>query len=363
MGCVFRRGRIYWLKYHRNGKPYSESSRSQIKAVAEQLLKRREGEIADGKVPGIVFDRVTLKELAEDLLVDYRINQKRSIDKTERSVKKLQSEFGGLKATQVTTASVKRYIEKRMNEGAANATINRELAALKRMYKLGLMCTPPKVSQVPYIPMLKEDNVRTGFFEHDQFQKVLRHLPEYLRPIAFYAYCSGWRKQEILSLTWDQVDLNQGLARLVPQKSKNGEGRTLYLEPDLWQTMKDLHRKRAFGCSHVFHVDGERIKDFRKAWDTACTKAGISGMLFHDLRRTAVRNMVRAGIPERVAMSVSGHKTRSVFDRYNIVSPDDLKKAAVMRQEYREKQSEQLQFSYNRPFEAKRATTLRVVTP
>jgi integrase len=365
MGSIYRRknSRNYWIKYHRNGKAYFESSGSVIKAVAEQLLKRREGEIAQGRVPGVVFDRVHFDELADDFLTDYRINGRKSVEKAERSVNKLLAEFGGMKATQLTTASAKRYIEKRMEEGAANATINRELAALKRMYKLGMMCTPPRVSQVPYIPMLKEDNVRTGFFEHKQFQELTKHLPDYLRSIVFFAYCSGWRKEEILSLTWDQVDLEQGAVRLMPGKTKNKEGRILYMESDLWKTMRDLNRKRAFGCPHVFHVEGKRIKDFHKAWDTACAKAGIPEMLFHDLRRTAVRNMVRAGIPERVAMSVSGHKTRSVFDRYNIVSPDDLQKAAVKRQEYREKQAEWLHFGDSSPKKGKRVTNLRLVTP
>ncbi len=365
MGCVYRRknSKNYWIKYTRNGKPFWESSSSEIKAVAEQLLRRREGEIAQGRLPGVVFDRVTFNELVDDFLTDYRINGRRSVDKAERSANKLRAEFGGLKATQLTTASVKRYIEKRMEESAAHATINRELAALKRMYKLGLMCTPPKVSQVPYIPMLREDNVRTGFFEHQQFQKLMKHLPDYLKTVTFFAYCSGWRKEEILSLTWDQVDLNQRCVRLMSGRTKNREGRTLYMESDLWQMIKDLNRKRAFGCPYVFHVEGKRIKDFRKAWDSACTKAGITGMLFHDLRRTAVRNMVRAGIPERVAMSISGHKTRSVFDRYNIVSEDDLKEAAHRREIFRESQVERLQFGDSRPSEAKRATTIKVVTP
>jgi len=147
MGCVYRRknSRKYWIKYSRNRKTYHESSGSEIKAVAAQLLKRREGEVAQGRVPGIVFDRVSFDELAEDFLTDYRINRRKSVTKAERSVKRLRAAFGGMKATQLTTAAVKRYIEKRMEGGVAHATINRELAVLKRMYRLGLMCTPPKM--------------------------------------------------------------------------------------------------------------------------------------------------------------------------------------------------------------------------
>ena len=171
MGCVYRRksSKNWWIKYFRNGKPYFESSNSDIKSVAQRLLKRREGEIAQGRVPGVVFDRITFDELADDFLADYRINEKRSLVKAEHSIEVLTKEFGGMRATGITTALIKCYIARRQEEKASKATINRELAALKRMYKLGLICTPAKVVQVPHIPMLREDNVRTGFFEYEKF--------------------------------------------------------------------------------------------------------------------------------------------------------------------------------------------------
>jgi len=170
---------------------------------------------------------VSFDELAGDFLTDYRVNSKKSLIRAERSVELLKAEFGGMKAPSITTVSIRCYIAKRQEEKAANATINRELAALKRMFNLALTCTPPKVLQVPHIPMLREDNLRTGFFEHEKFQAIMERLPDYLRSVAFFAYYCGWRKEEILSLKWDQVDLNQGIVRLEPGMPKNRQGRTL----------------------------------------------------------------------------------------------------------------------------------------
>lgn len=364
MGCIYRRknSKFYWIKYYRNGKPYQESTHSDKVEIAKRFLRLREGEISQGKIPGIYFERVTFNELTDDFLTDYRINGKRSIKKAERSVKKLKDVFGGMKATGITTAAVKRYIEKRMEEDASNASVNRELSALKRSFNLAIRCTPPKVSHVPYIPMLKENNIRKGFFDPEDFVSLIKALPDYLKPVVRFAYATGWRRGEILSLTWRQVDLNNGTVRLEPGETKNNEGRTIYLERDLWDMMKDLFDQRKLGCPYVFNLEGAPLSDFRKSWGKACQEAGIPYMLFHDFRRTAVRNMVRAGIPERVAMAISGHKTRSVFDRYNIVSPEDLKEAAVKRQLFDMEQNERLHSGYSTTLKEKRVVTLKAAT-
>ncbi len=363
MGCIYRRGNTYWVKYYRNGKAYAESSHSNKQEVAKHLLKLREGEISTGKMPGIVFDKITFDEIMDDYLTDYRVNRKRTLEKAKRCTRYLKEYFGGMRAPEITSTLIKKYIENRLVQGKSNATINRELAALKRAFNLAARCTPPKVAQVPYIPMLKENNVRKGFIEYEAYLALMKELPVHLRTVLTFGYFTGWRKGEIINLKWSQVDLREGTVRLEPGETKNTEGRTLYMEPELLEMVKKLYKKRRMDCLYVFHHKGKQLVDFRKAWETACTTIGMPDLLFHDLRRSSIRNMVRAGIPERVVMEISGHKTRSVFDRYNIVSQDDLKEAARKRQEFRERQSGQLQNGYNRPIPIKRVTTLKAVTP
>jgi integrase len=195
-----------------------------------------------------------------------------------------------------------------------------------------------RLTRVPYVPSLREDNVRQGFFlEAGEFEAVASHLPEDLADIARFGYLVGWRKSEILGLAWEMVDRQGREIRLLT--SKNGWGRVLPIDGKLWDLIEKRYAARQVHLLNgstelarlVFHVQGKPIGDFRKAWATACRKAGIPGKLFHDLRRTAVRNMIRAGVPERVAMEISGHRTRAVFDRYNIVSTEDKRRALLKK--------------------------------
>jgi integrase len=339
MGMIYKRGTVYWIKYYRNGKSYRETSKTTKESEAKRLLKKREGEISDGKIPGVYFDRIKFNDLADDFLADYRVNGKKSLVRAERSVNHLKTSFDGDKVTNITSPRINTYIQKRIDEGAENATVNRELAALKRIFNLAARQTPPKVDRVIYIPMLKENNVRKGFFEHGDFIALRKALPEYLRGFVTFAYKTGWRVSEIEGLTWPQVDLDNGIVRLEAGETKNDDARTVYLDEELQAVFKGLsnarkHHKKVLPWVFVNEPQNGPIKDFRGAWLKGCETAEIGDRLFHDFRRTAVRNMVRAGIPERVAMMVSGHKTRSVFDRYNIVSDTDLRLASKKTETY-----------------------------
>ena len=163
----------------------------------------------------------------------------------------------------------------------------------------------------------------------------------YLKGFVTFAYKTGWRFSEISSLKWNQVDLTAGTVRLEAGTTKNDEARTVYMDEELSQVFKEQWETRKRTGKLTLYVfpskdTQTRIKDIRGSWDTACKEAKIGRRLFHDFRRTAIRNMIRAGIPERVAMMISGHKTRSLFDRYNIVSDADLKLVSQKQEAYLE---------------------------
>ena len=334
MGCIYKRGRIYWIKYSRAGRGYYESSGSTKHEDAKRLLRLREGAIARGVPITPRVGRMRFMEAADDLQREYTVNERRSLADLQRRVTlHLTPFFRQRRMADITTADVRRYTDERLTADAAPGQINRELSALKRMFSLALK--DGKLLYRPHIPMLQEHNVRTGFFEQAEYEAVLAELPEFIRPVVTFAYLTGWRiRSEILPLEWRQVDFPAGVVRLEVGTTKNAEGREFPFDvyPDLRDVLeqqrsltREVEQRREQIVPWVFHRNGRPIRSFYGSWHTACEAAGCPSRIPHDFRRTAVRNLVRAGVPERVAMQLTGHKTRSVFDRYNIVSGADLR--------------------------------------
>jgi len=336
MGRHFKRGRLWWIAYYYRGEEKREPTGSERESDAKNLLKKRLGEIGRGRLIGPKEERVTFEDIAADLLRDYETNAKKSLRSAKLSVHHLREYFGLDRALDIRTDKARSYMSKRQQEGASNASINRELAALKRMFSLAVQAG--NLSAKPYIPTLEENNARQGFLDHGGFLALRDALPDYLKDPVTFLYLSGWRVSEMRLLEWRDVDLTGNVVRLRPEISKNKDGRVLPLYDELLDVIERAQAKRTLECPFVFHRKGKRVGDFRKAWKSACKKAKLGGLIVHDLRRTAVRNLVRAGVREGVAMSLTGHKTRSVFDRYNIVNEADLIEAAEKLQTHLSKQ-------------------------
>lgn len=279
---------------------------------------------------------LTFPTAARDVLDDYRMNRRRSLPDVGRHVRlHLTPFFGRRRMVAITPAHIRRYILHRQDEGAKNATINRELSVLKRAFTLAVAAGA--LSSQPRIRLLREDNIRRGFFEAAEYEAVRRRLPPDLADLVSFLYTTGWRwRSEAARLRWANISLAAGEVRLDPGTTKTGEGRVFPFTADL-RTL--LERRRAVtrdrecelgrGVPYVFtRSNGQPINSFNKAWATACCAAGVPGRVLHDFRRTAVRNLVRAGVSERVAMQMVGWKSRQMLDRYHIIGTAELVDAA-----------------------------------
>jgi len=327
-GHLYRRGATWWLAYRVKGKLVRESARTGIRKEGEALLRSRLTGVDAGTVTTETA-RATLADLERIVLADLKANGRRSSRNAVAGFKHLRAHFGAdRKAREITTAAVEQYKARRLEAAAAVATLNRECAYLRRGFRLavryGLLAARPDFS------LLREDNVRRGFFEREQFDSLLRHLPDWLAPVARFWYVTGWRRNEALGLTWADVDRRARVIRI--ERTKSDEPRTLPYGalPELvailegqWRRHEEL-QARGLICPWMFNRDGRRIRDFAEAWTTACRAAGVPGRLVHDFRRTAVRNLERAGVPRSVAMKITGHKTESIYKRYAIVSERDV---------------------------------------
>ena len=348
-GRIFQRGSSWWIAYCHRGKEIRESvdkSKQITDKHAERLLKLRRGEVGADSLGAKAFigpqqERVLASELLDALETDLTLRQARSLPALKSHLKRIRASFGDRRAIDVSPEAVGRYVEIRLSDGAANATINRETGLLAQAFKLGV--ERQRISAALRIRKLSEKgNARQGFFEKADFDEMVKYLPDYLEGFVKFGFYSGWRRGEVRSLQWADVDLAAKVIRLRPENSKTREGRILALEGELWNVIAEQGAAREYdnpdetiGVSrYVFHHKGEPIGDIRKSWDAACKQAKIEGKIFHDFRRTAVRNMIRAGVPERVAMAISGHRTRAIFDRYNIVSEDDLRTAVQKTNAY-----------------------------
>ena len=348
-GRVYQRGNRWWIEYWHRGRQYREAGGASEKAAGKRL-KDRLKQIAGDRFVGPQEERVEVSELLDALERHLETKGARAMASLRSHLRPVRDALGSKLAVDLRTADVERYIAERLAAEKAPATVNREAGALKQAFRLARK--QERLSRIPHFPLLREDNARQGFFDRPEVEAVITHLPEPLPDVTRFAFLSGWRKGEILTLRWDAVDRTAREVWL--WTSKNGRRRSLPLTGELWSLIERRWAAREYqaidGTSalspFVFHRDGQPLVDFRKAWATACINAGFFRLagrsadpegrlptkLFHDLRRSAVRNMVRAGVPQSVAMEISGHRTAAVFMRYAITA-EGQKREALLRTE------------------------------
>jgi integrase len=356
VGCARRRCKCQWWISYRglDGRRHAENSGCDTKSKAETFLQRRVINIADGKPVTPAKGKLTIVEATDAVLLDYKNAAQRGGEEVKRRIARLVAYFGvRAPMAAITTLEIRKYVAHRQEVGivapsgkrkgerlrdVSPADVNRDLSILRRAFNLAI--EDDLLLHAPRVPLLAEHNIRTGFFEAEQLQAVLPHLVESVRPVVEFGYITGWRLREITTLQWRNVDFDGGEIRLDAHTTKSGAPRTFPINMALRRVLdaraaeRDRLRKLGRIVPEVFFrttADDETkpIGSFKKAWRSATRGAGCPGRLFHDLRRTAIRNMVRSGIPERVAMDMAGHATRSVFERYNVTGGSDLKDAAL----------------------------------
>lgn len=374
-GRLYLRGNTWWCQYYDRGVQVRESTGEirENERKALKFLRTKLGQVAAGVRPD--SSRLRYEDIRGALIADYEINSRKSLRRDASGVVKpldkvqrLDAFFAGELVRDIDTDLLRKFIAgeqaRRLKNGRSltNGTINRSLSALRRMFHIAK--ADGKLREIPTFPMLKEARARQGFFEREQYDLLLNSLPDYLRLPLALGYFTGMRLGETLHLQWDQLDFLTNTISLRAGETKNDEARTIPIVPQLRELLIERRAHRQGDCPYVcFRLDtlgrAVRIGSFRKVWQSRCVKLGLGtmepatdrvtgkvlyakprgprskpkakmvyvGMLFHDLRRSGVRNLVRAGVPEKIAMSISGHKTRDVFERYNIVSENDLREA------------------------------------
>lgn len=269
----------------------------------------------------------TSEVLLSDLLAlvqqDLTLNGRAYSRNFGSQIKPILRHFNGIPAVSIRYQDVEGYKAARVEDGAALATINHELGAILRAYRVGR--DSEVVDREPKVRRFSVQNAREGFVDVDQLEAVLSRLPPDVRDFAEFAYWTGWRRGEVQSLCWDAVD--RQFVYCVAVKSKTRHSKKAALVGAVREVIDRRREKRVEACRHVFHRRGKPMGDFRHAWIRAVAGAGMPDLRLHDFRRSFVRNAVRAGIPERIAMELSGHRTRGIFDRYNIVDEKDLREA------------------------------------
>jgi integrase len=353
---VVRESAVWWMVYYRNGHRVAESTGTRNRPEASRILNERLNAVGKGE-PIDVSRKLTYTDL-EQMVRDYYVAKgNKSLRRLEGVLKHLRSYFDGWRASAIDTSGIDSYVAQRMGEphrqgcGAARATVNNELAALRLAFNLAVGAR--KLTYAPMIRTPDPRNARKGFIDRGSLESICEHLSGSLAAVVKAAFVTGWRVQsELLTREWRHVDFRAGWLRLEPNESKNSEAREFPIT--IGSELRNLLEAQLARATQVekatgrivprvfFQPDGKEIKSLQGAWKTACIKAGRAGLILHDLRRSAVRNLESAGVSRSASMRLSGHKTEAVFRRYAIVDQATLRDAEQKLSEFQRAEQKRL---------------------
>lgn len=319
-----------------------EAPAAQPKPWAAKLLQAellQTGTTHTGALMDALFDAM--------LKISARLRQRSHYDKGLLVKNHLRPFFGQIPAKALTSGLLGDYTDQRIAEGAKTSSVNRELSALARSLRIARDETdPPLIQRFPKIVKLEEPAPRKGFLSHEQYMAMRTSLQQsapHLVPIFCAGYFLGNRVGELRQIELADVDVNppdgaQPQYRLYSDATKTKQARVVPLYGEVLRIFREqMAAPRPEGCTWLFHHEGEPIQSFYKAWNRARKAAGLDGFLFHDLRRTTVRNLRRATIDRPMSMKITGHKTENVFERYNIIDEADMVNAADKAATYMDK--------------------------
>jgi integrase len=381
-GYTYKRGTRWWIRYSSRGEDCRESSGSEAQTDATKLLKKRLKEVHADQIGAAKFitptkRRRTVHDLLEDLKADYGIRGILS-SQNRCSLAKSDRLFGHVRAVDLSPRHIDGYILDCQSRGVPSATINRPLQHLVTAYNFALK--RGDLTQAPYIRVLAEKgNARRGFLSAQEMDVVISHLPEYLKDFTAYGFKTGSRSGEIKQLRWEMVHGDDEI-HIPGDITKNRKARVIPIDEELAELLARRQVARRVELAGIvtlspyifFHIRKGRIVpvgDFKKAWHSACVAAGVGifvcekcgaegtalacsdckgltkyrGKIFHDLRRSAARDMLKAGIPRAIAKKLTGHLSDSMLDRYSIVEVDDMREAQRRTAQYRNEQKREQQ--------------------
>lgn len=341
-GSIYARGEsgILWLRYSWHGKEFRESTgTTDMKEARKMLRQRQHDRVKKPQFVGPKENRWTLDDMLERIRAHYVKKQNRSFETVEGCFKHLKDGFPFHRVVDITAGKIEEYQLKRLKDGAARASVNREMAYLRLGFRL--MIKAGELSTMPVITLMQEDNTRQGFIRVADFLGLLGNIPDPdVRDMVEFLYNSGWRSGEPKAMQWSWLDLDTWTVRLPAEYSKNKKPRILPLEDTLREVIERRIERRDLTCPYVFHRKGRPIKSFRKAFRAAAKAIGQPGLIPHDMRRSAVRNFRKAGLSESDGMALSGHRTRAVYDRYDIRDEEDSRQALKQAQAYAKQEAE-----------------------